>query len=44
MVGLMSGTSMDGLDICVAEIRLTSLSLDIELIESVSVPYSEELR
>ena len=44
MVGLMSGTSMDGLDICVAEIRLTSLSLDVELIESVSVPYSEELR
>ncbi len=44
MVGLMSGTSMDGLDICVAEIRLTSKSLDVELLESVSIPYSEELR
>ncbi|MBF89116.1 MAG: hypothetical protein CMG75_05525 [Candidatus Marinimicrobia bacterium] len=44
MVGMMSGTSMDGLDICVAEIGFASMSVDVNLLASDSIPYSEELR
>jgi len=43
-VGLMTGTSMDGLDICVADIDLTRKKLRHEVIYSDSVPFPSDLK
>ena len=44
VVGLMSGTSMDGLDICVADIDLSEIKLDFEIVHFNSIPYDEDIR
>ena len=44
MVGLMTGTSMDGLDICVAEVEFGEKSATINVLETGSVPYSKKMR
>lgn len=42
--GLMTGTSMDGLDICVADINLTPKGLHYEVLYADSVPLPPELK
>lgn len=42
--GLMTGTSMDGLDICIADIQLTPDSLNYQVIAAGFVPFPAELR
>ncbi len=44
VVGLMSGTSMDGLDICVADIDLSETKLDFEIVHFNSIPFDEDIR
>ena len=45
VLGLMSGTSMDGLDCGLFDIFLTSnYELDWSCIEFITFPYSEEIR
>ncbi len=44
VIGLMSGTSMDGLDICLAEIDLSKDRLDYLIEQFVSVSFPDELR
>jgi anhydro-N-acetylmuramic acid kinase len=43
-VGLMTGTSMDGLDICVADIDLMEKGLNYRVVYSESVPFPDELK
>ncbi|MCD6235071.1 MAG: anhydro-N-acetylmuramic acid kinase [Candidatus Marinimicrobia bacterium] len=43
-VGLMTGTSMDGLDICVADIDLTQKGLQYKVLYSDSVPFPSKLK
>ncbi|MDD5582144.1 MAG: anhydro-N-acetylmuramic acid kinase [Candidatus Marinimicrobia bacterium] len=42
--GLMTGTSMDGLDICVADVDLTPKGLNYSVLYSESVPFPHELK
>ena len=42
-VGLMTGTSMDGLDISVADIGLTKNNADFNVIGTTSIPYPNDL-
>ncbi|NQU28344.1 MAG: anhydro-N-acetylmuramic acid kinase [Candidatus Marinimicrobia bacterium] len=44
VVGLMSGTSMDGLDICVADIDLSDNELDFEIVHFNSIPFDDHIR
>ncbi|MEE2877031.1 MAG: anhydro-N-acetylmuramic acid kinase [Candidatus Neomarinimicrobiota bacterium] len=44
MVGLMTGTSMDGLDICVAKVGFFRESAEAFVLVEGSVPYTDELR
>ncbi|MCA9470666.1 MAG: anhydro-N-acetylmuramic acid kinase [Nitrospirales bacterium] len=44
VVGLMSGTSADGIDVAIVKIRNTTHRLSIKLISFESVPYSRSLR
>lgn len=44
VMGLMSGTSADGVDAVVARLRLTGGRLDWEVLERRSAPYQAELR
>jgi anhydro-N-acetylmuramic acid kinase len=44
IVGLMSGTSLDGLDIALCKIKGSGDTSDIQLIEFRSIPYEVELR
>lgn len=40
-IGLMSGTSLDGLDICFAEFTKTSKGYHYEILKASTLPYSE---
>lgn len=40
-IGLMSGTSLDGLDICYAKFSLKNNHWDFDLLKTVTIPYSE---
>ena len=44
VIGLMSGTSADGIDAALVEIRDHGLQSRVQLIECVTVPYSPRLR
>lgn len=44
VVGLMSGTSLDGVDAALVKITEAEDNLEIELVEYLSVPYSKELK
>ena len=43
-VGLMTGTSMDGLDISVADISLRKNNADFNVIGTTSIPYPNDLK
>lgn len=44
IIGLMSGTSLDGLDIALCEILESGKNTTVELLEFVTIPYSEKIR
>ncbi len=44
VVGLMSGTSLDGIDAAVVRIRGCGASASVELLEYVCIPFDDELR
>ncbi len=44
VIGLMSGTSFDGIDACLVKITGNGLSTEIEIIEFETYPYKEEIR
>jgi anhydro-N-acetylmuramic acid kinase len=44
MVGLMTGTSMDGLDICVAKVQFSGESAEAVVVAEGSLPYPDALR
>lgn len=44
VIGLMSGTSFDGIDACLVKITGNGLSTEIEIMEFETYPYKEEIR
>jgi anhydro-N-acetylmuramic acid kinase len=44
VIGLMSGTSVDGIDAALVEISGTTLDLRVELLAGATYPYPDELR
>ena len=42
IIGLMSGTSLDGLDICACEFSNNHNSIEFKIIHAETIPYSEE--
>ncbi|MFN5346985.1 MAG: anhydro-N-acetylmuramic acid kinase [Bacteroidota bacterium] len=44
IIGLMSGTSMDGLDLCACEFKNNKNSIEFRIIHADTIPYSEEWR
>jgi anhydro-N-acetylmuramic acid kinase len=44
VIGLMSGTSVDGIDAALVEIAGTTLDLRVELLAGATYPYPDELR
>jgi len=44
VIGLMSGTSVDGIDAALVEIRGRNLDLDVELLAGETYPYPDRLR
>ena len=44
VIGLISGTSVDGIDAALVDVAGGQTSLKIELLEAVTYPYSEQLR
>ncbi len=44
VIGLISGTSCDGIDACLAKITGNGSSTEIEIIEFVTYPYKNEIR
>ena len=44
VIGLMSGTSADGIDAALADIRATDAGVDVRLVDFVFTPYPSDLR
>ncbi len=44
VLGLMSGTSMDGVDACLARIALSGRSFQFEILDSAIFPYEPQIR
>ena len=44
VIGLMSGTSVDGLDVALCEFTGTGMDTDIKLLRFATVPYGEEYK
>lgn len=44
IIGLMSGTSLDGLDIALCEISGSGVSTDVKLLQFETIDYSEEIK
>jgi anhydro-N-acetylmuramic acid kinase len=44
IIGLMSGTSLDGLDIALCKVSGNGEGTSVDLIEFTTIPYSEEIR
>ena len=45
ILGLMSGTSMDGLDCCLADLTITNdFNLQFNVLDTNSFPYSEKIQ
>lgn len=44
VIGLMSGTSVDGIDAALVDIKGENLDLTIDLIAGATIPYPEEIR
>jgi anhydro-N-acetylmuramic acid kinase len=44
VIGLMSGTSVDGIDAALVELSGTTLDLQVELLAGATYPYPEQLR
>lgn len=44
VIGLMSGTSVDGIDAALVELSGTTLNLQVKLLAGATYPYPEELR
>ncbi|MBC7567676.1 MAG: anhydro-N-acetylmuramic acid kinase, partial [Pedobacter sp.] len=44
IIGLMSGTSLDGLDVALCRIKGHGLNTELKLLKFHTVPYEDELR
>ena len=44
IIGLMSGTSLDGLDVALCKFRGSGMETQIEVINFETVPYTEEIK
>ena len=44
VLGIMSGTSMDGVDLALCDVRRTSDGWQSEILQGVTVPYNESWR
>ncbi|QHT71077.1 anhydro-N-acetylmuramic acid kinase [Rhodocytophaga rosea] len=44
IIGLMSGTSLDGLDVALCRFKGSGLSTEVELLQFETVPYTEEIK
>ena len=44
VIGLMSGTSVDGIDAALVEVRGTETNLKVNLLAGATFPYPEDLR
>ncbi|MFM7576514.1 MAG: anhydro-N-acetylmuramic acid kinase, partial [Microcystaceae cyanobacterium] len=43
-IGLMSGTSVDGIDACLVEIIGTDMEITVQLLQGATYPYPADLR
>ena len=44
VLGIMSGSSMDGVDLALCEVNESAQGWQVEILEGVTVPYSETCR
>jgi anhydro-N-acetylmuramic acid kinase len=44
IIGLMSGTSLDGLDVALCRVTGSGRSTQLELLEFETVPYSQQVK